>query len=125
MQYIIKSVEHESIFRTLVWGCKFYNKTLDFSRVIHLNWLARTWIKGPSGIGVARGGPGGPGPPNQNTTNDKKLWQHSLAMFSCSLFSVITHITVINNNINDNKWVLRPPLTTRGPLLTTRGPWNP
>ena len=42
-------------------------------------------------IGVARGGPGGPGPPNQNTINDKKLWQHSLAMFSCSFFSNYAH----------------------------------
>ena len=40
-------------------------------------------------IGVARGGgggAGGPGPPNQNTTNDKKLWQHSLAMFIAVFF---------------------------------------
>ena len=28
-------------------------------------------------------------PPNQNSTNDKKSSQHSLAMFSCSFFSVI------------------------------------
>ena len=55
-------------------------------------------------------------PPNQNTTNDKKLWQHSLAMFSCSFFSVITHITVINNNINDNKWVSGPPTNNQGAL---------
>ena len=42
--------------------------------------------------------------PNQATTNDKKLWQHSLEMFSCSFFfSVITHITVINNNTNDHE----------------------
>ena len=52
-------------------------------------------------ISVARGG--ARAPPNQNTTNDKKLGQHSLAMFSCSFFSAITHTTVINNNINDNK----------------------
>ena len=44
-------------------------------------------------IGVARGG--ARAPPNQNSTNDKKLWQHSLTMFSCSFFSVIAHITVI------------------------------
>ena len=68
-------------------------------------------------IGVARGGPGGPAPPpNQNTTNDKKLWQHSLAMFSCSFFSAITHITVINNYINDSKWVPEPPTNNQGAL---------
>ena len=55
-------------------------------------------------------------PPNQNTTNDKKLWQHSLAMFSCSFFSVIMHITVINNNINDNKRVPGPPTNNQGAL---------
>ena len=56
-------------------------------------------------------------PPHHTTTNDKKLWQHSLAMFSCSFFfSVITHITVINNTINDNKWVPVPPTNNQGAL---------
>ena len=36
-------------------------------------------------IGVARGGAqGARALPDWNTTNDKKLWQHSLTMFSCS-----------------------------------------
>ena len=35
-------------------------------------------------------------------------------MFSCSFFSVITHITVINNNINDNKGVPGPPTNNKG-----------
>ena len=35
-------------------------------------------------IGVTRGGPRGSGPPNWNTANDKKLWQHSLVTFSGS-----------------------------------------
>ena len=39
------------------------------------------------GGGGGGGGADGPGlPPNQNTTNDKKLYQHSLALFSCSFF---------------------------------------
>ena len=64
----------------------------------------------------SQGGRGarGPAPPNQNTTNVKKLFQHSLAMFSCSFFSVITHITVINNNVNDNKGVLGPLTNNQG-----------
>ena len=69
-------------------------KSYDFS----LGPLAGT-------VGVARGGAqGARAPPlNQNITNDKKLRKHSLAMFSCSFFLVITHIAVINHNINDNK----------------------
>ena len=66
-------------------------------------------------IGVARGGPGAHPPPNQKITYDKKLWQHSLAMFSCSFFSVITHKTEINNNIYDNKG-------SPGPLTNNQGP---
>ena len=42
-------------------------------------------------------------------------------MFSCSFFSVITHITVINNNINDNKWVPGPPLNNQGALTNNWG----
>ena len=34
------------------------------------------------------GGPGGAGPPNQNSTNDKNLWQHSLAMFKTFEFPI-------------------------------------
>ena len=52
-------------------------------------------------IGVARGG-GARAPPNQNSTNDKKLWQHSLTMFSSSFFSVIAHIPVINLNFGED-----------------------
>ena len=44
-------------------------------------------------------------------------------MFSCSFFSAITHLTVINNNINDNKGVPGPLTNNQGgPLLTTKGP---
>ena len=54
-------------------------------------------------------------------------------MFSCSFFPVITHITVINNNINDNEGVPAPLNTNQGApnqqpegrLPTTRGPWDP
>ena len=35
-------------------------------------------------------------------------------MFGCSFFSIITHMTVINNNINDNKGV-------PGPLTNNQG----
>ena len=42
-------------------------------------------------------------------------------MFSCSFLSVITHITVINNNINDNKWVLGPPTNNQGALTNNYG----
>ena len=37
-------------------------------------------------------------------------------MFSYIFFSVITRITVINNNINDNKWVPGPPTNNQGAL---------
>ena len=53
------------------------------------------------GIGVARGGSQGDrAPPNQNTTNDKKLWQHSLAMFSCSFFSAFYAHNIYAHNSN-------------------------
>ena len=43
-------------------------------------------------------------------------------MFSCSFFfSVITHTTLINDNINDNKGVPGPLTNNQGPLITTRG----
>ena len=57
------------------------------------------------GIGVARRGePRGPGPPPikiplMTKSYDNIAWRCLVAVF----FSVITHITVINNNINDNK----------------------
>ena len=72
-------------------------------------------------IGVARGVRGPGPPPIKIPLTTKKLWQHSLAMFSCSFFSVITHITVINNNINDNKWVLGPPSNNQGALTNNQG----
>ena len=60
-------------------------------------------------IGVARGGQGrsrGPGPPPPpikipltTKSYDNIAWRCLVAVF----FSVITHITVINNNINDKK----------------------
>ena len=68
-------------------------------------------------IGVARGGgPGGPGPPIKipltTKSYDNIAWRCLVAVF----FSVITHITVINNNINDNKWVPGPPTNNQGAL---------
>ena len=42
-------------------------------------------------------------------------------MFSCSFFSVITHMTVINNNINDNKGVLGPLTNNQGALANNYG----
>ena len=50
------------------------------------------------------GGPRGPGPPPikiplTTKSYDNIAWRCLVAVF----FSVITHITVINNNINDNK----------------------
>ena len=86
-------------------------------------------------IGIARGGRG-PSPPIKIALTIKKLWQHSLAMFRCSFFfSAITHITVINNNINDNKG-LPGPLTNNlgaptnnygdlGPLTDNQGTLGP
>ena len=85
----------------------FLQKWLIFKTFFYLSfdlkdlfWAAQNVhkisIKTPGGIGVARGeAQGARPPPNQNSTNDKKLWQHSLTMFSCSFFSVIAHITVI------------------------------
>ena len=37
-------------------------------------------------------------------------------MFRCSFFSVITHKTVINNNINDDKGVSGPLTNNQGAL---------
>ena len=56
--------------------------------LIHSHFLYALPIWASTYIGVARGGAQGARapPPNQNTTNDKKLWQHSLAMFGCSFF---------------------------------------
>ena len=67
-------------------------------------------------IGVARGGPGGPPPPIKipltRKSYDNIAWRCLVAVF----FSVIMHITVINNNINDNKWVPGPPTNNQGAL---------
>ena len=46
-------------------------------------------------------------------------------MFSYSFFSVNTHITVINNNINDNKEVPRPPINNHGALTNSYGTLGP
>ena len=37
-------------------------------------------------------------------------------MFSCIFFSVITHLTAINNNINNNKGALGPLTNNQGAL---------
>ena len=72
-----------------------------------------------SDIGVARGGGQGarPSPPPikiplTTKSYDNIAWRYLVAVF----FSVITHITVINNNINDNKWVPGPPANNQGAL---------
>ena len=71
-------------------------------------------------IGVAReGGQGARSIPIKIPSMIKKLRQHSLKMFSCScFFSVITHIAVINNNINDNEGA-------PGPLTNNQGAPGP
>ena len=48
-------------------------------------------------------------PPMIETTTTYRL-----ALFSCSFFSAITHITIINNNINDNE-------VAPGPLTNNQG----
>ena len=47
-------------------------------------------------------------------------------MFSCSFISVITHITVINNNINDDKGAPAPLTNKQGaPIYQLGGPGVP
>ena len=58
-------------------------------------------------IGVAKGGPGPP-PPIKIPPMIKITTTFGLALFSCSFFSAITHITVINNNIKDNEGAQGP-----------------
>ena len=49
-------------------------------------------------------------------------------MFSYSFFSVITHLTAFNNNINDNKGALGPLTNNQGapgPLTSNQGALRP
>ena len=56
----------------------------------------------PEVIGVAGGGTGDPGSlPNYITSNDKNYDNIAKRYLVAVLFSVITYITVIYNNIND------------------------
>ena len=64
-------------------------------------------------IGVARGATRGPGPPNPNTTNDKKIMTTKPSSF---FFSNYAH-----NGNNDNEEALGPLTKTRGALTNIEG----
>ena len=81
--------------------------------------VTTTCLQSLCSVGVARGGPRGPGPLTIKIPPMIKNYDNiALRCLIAVLFSVITHITVINNNIHDYEGA-------PGPLTNNQGAPGP